>query len=156
MQAELITALYARLSAEDDQKGESNSITHQKAILKEYATSHGFTNCRFYVDDGISGATFEREGFQQMIEDVEQGIVGTVIVKDLSRLGRNYLITGQYTEMIFPSYGVRFIAIGDNVDSNEGLGDLIPFSNLINEWYCRDISRKQRRSFSKKAMQENA
>ena len=144
MQAELITALYARLSAEDDQKGESNSITHQKAILKEYATSHGFTNCRFYVDDGISGATFEREGFQQMIEDVEQGIVGTVIVKDLSRLGRNYLITGQYTEMIFPSYGVRFIAIGDNVDSNEGLGDLIPFSNLINEWYCRDISRKQR------------
>ena len=144
MQAEKITALYARLSSEDDQKGESNSITHQKAILKEYATSHGFTNCRFYVDDGITGVTFEREAFQKMIEDVEQGLVGTVIVKDLSRLGRNYLVTGQYTELIFPSYDVRFIAISDNVDSDEGLSDLLPFSNLINEWYCRDISRKQK------------
>lgn len=144
MQAELITALYARLSAEDDQKGESNSITHQKAILKEYATSHGFTNCQYYVDDGITGATFEREAFKRMIADIEQGLVGTVIVKDLSRLGRNYLITGQYTEIIFPSYDVRFIAISDNVDSDEGLSDLLPFSNLINEWYCRDISRKQR------------
>ena len=79
-----------------------------------------------------------------MITDVEQGLVGTVIVKDLSRLGRNYLVTGQYTEIIFPSYDVRFIAISDNVDSDEGLSDLLPFSNLINEWYCRDISRKQR------------
>lgn len=144
MQAELITALYARLSAEDDQKGESNSITHQKAILKEYAASHGFTNCQYYVDDGITGTTFDREAFKRMIADIEQGLVGMVIVKDLSRLGRNYLVTGQYTKIIFPSYNVRFIAINDNVDSDEGLSDLLPFSNLINEWYCRDISRKQR------------
>ncbi|MBO6229151.1 MAG: recombinase family protein [Ruminiclostridium sp.] len=144
MQAEKITALYARLSAEDDQKGESNSITHQKAILKEYATSHGFTNIHFYADDGITGTTFEREAFQQMISDVEQGLVGTVIVKDLSRLGRNYLVTGQYTELIFPSYDVRFIAISDNVDSANGNNDMLPFHNIMNEWYCRDLSRKQR------------
>ena len=144
MQTELITALYARFSADDEQHGESNSIKHQKAILAEYASEHGFTNCRFYVDDGISGVTFQREGFWQMLEDIEQGLVGTVIVKDLSRLGRNYILTGQYTEMIFPSYGVRFIAINDNVDSAEGLSELLPFSNLINEWYCRDLSKKQR------------
>ena len=134
MQAEKITALYARLSAEDDQKGESNSITHQKAILKEYATSHGFTNIHFYADDGITGTTFEREAFQQMISDVEEGLVGTVIVKDLSRLGRNYLITGQYTELIFPSYDVRFIAISDNVDSANGNNDMLHFHNIMNEW----------------------
>lgn len=143
MQAELITALYARLSAEDDMNGESNSIIHQKAILKEYVANHGFTNCHYYIDDGITGVTFEREAFQKMITDIEQGLVGTVIVKDLSRLSRNYLVTGQYTEIIFPNYNVRFIAISDNVDSDEGLSDLLPFSNLIKEWYCRDISHKQ-------------
>ena len=143
-QAEKITALYCRLSAEDEQNGESNSIVNQKAILSEYATNHGFTNLRFYVDDGITGATFDRADFNRMIADVEQYLIGTVIVKDLSRLGRNYLEAGRYTEMVFPSYDVRFIAIGENVDSAEGLSDYLPFNNLMNEWYCRDISRKQR------------
>jgi DNA invertase Pin-like site-specific DNA recombinase len=143
-QAEKITALYCRLSAEDEQNGESNSIVNQKAILSEYAANHGFTNLRFYVDDGITGATFDRADFNRMIADVEQYLIGTVIVKDLSRLGRNYLEAGRYTEMVFPSYDVRFIAIGENVDSAEGLSDYLPFNNLMNEWYCRDISRKQK------------
>ena len=143
-QAEKITALYCRLSAEDELKGESNSISHQKEMLSEYAANHGFTNCRYYVDDGITGATFDREDFNRMIADVEQYLIGTVIVKDLSRLGRNYLEAGRYMEMVFPSYDVRFIAIGDHVDSAEGLSDILPFNNLMNEWYCRDISRKQR------------
>ncbi len=143
-QAEKITALYCRLSAEDEQNCESNSIINQKAILSEYAANHGFTNLRFYVDDGITGATFDRADFNRMIADVEQFLIGTVIVKDLSRLGRNYLEAGRYTEMVFPSYDVRFIAIGENVDSAEGLSDYLPFNNLMNEWYCRDISRKQK------------
>lgn len=142
--AELITALYTRLSADDELKGESNSITHQKAILSDFASNHGFTNCRYYVDDGISGTTFDRPDFIRMIADIENGLVGTVIVKDLSRLGRDYLCVGQYTEMVFPDNDVRFISISDNIDSSEGLSDFMPFHNLINEWYARDISRKQR------------
>ena len=142
--AELITALYTRLSADDELKGESNSITHQKAILSDFASNHGFTNCRYYVDDGISGTTFDRPDFLRMIADIENGLVGTVIVKDLSRLGRDYLRVGQYTEMVFPDNNVRFISISDNIDSVEGMSDFMPFHNLINEWYARDISRKQR------------
>ena len=142
--AELITALYTRLSADDELNGESNSITHQKAILSDFASNHGFTNCRYYVDDGISGTTFDRPDFIRMISDIENGLVGTVIVKDLSRLGRDYLRVGQYTEMVFPDNNVRFISISDNIDSLEGMSDFMPFHNLINEWYARDISRKQR------------
>ncbi len=138
-----ITALYCRFSA-DDIRGESDSIAHQKAILTEYANNHGLINQRYYVDDGVSGTTFERDGFKEMLNDIENGIVGTVIVKDMSRFGRNYLMVGQYLELIFPEYGVRFIAISDNVDSAEGMSDMIPFSNIMNEWYARDISRKER------------
>ena len=139
-----IIALYCRYSADDGMRIESDSIAHQKAILTEYANNHGLTNQRFYVDDGVSGVTFERAGFKAMLNDIENGMVGTVIVKDMSRFGRNYLMVGQYLEIVFPEYGVRFIAIGDNVDSNEGLNDLMPINNLINEWYARDISRKER------------
>ena len=138
-----ITALYCRFSA-DDMRGESDSIAHQKAILTDYANNHGLTNQRYYVDDGVSGTTFERDGFKEMLRDIENGIVGTVVVKDMSRFGRNYLMVGQYLELVFPEYGVRFIAISDNVDSAEGMSDMIPFSNIMNEWYARDISRKER------------
>ena len=124
-----ITALYCRFSA-DDMRGESDSIAHQKAILTDYANNHGLTNQRYYVDDGVSGTTFERDGFKAMLRDIENGIVGTVIVKDMSRFGRNYLMVGQYLELVFPEYGVRFIAISDNVDSAEGMSDMIPFSNI--------------------------
>ena len=102
MQAEKITALYARYSAEEEIGGESDSVIHQKAILSDFAAEKGYTNCRFYVDDGVSGTTFERDGFKQMTRDIEDGLIGTVIVKDLSRLGRNYLLAGQYIEVFFP------------------------------------------------------
>ena len=139
-----ITALYCRFSADDGMKGDSDSIAHQKDILTEYANNHGLTNQRFYVDDGVSGVTFERAGFKAMLTDIENGLVGTVVVKDMSRFGRNYLMVGQYLEIVFPEYGVRFIAISDNVDSDEGINDLMPINNLLNEWYARDISRKER------------
>ena len=113
----LITALYPRLSHEDELQGESNSISNQKRILETYAKQNGFTNLRWYTDDGFSGANFQRPGFQAMLADIEAGKVGTVIVKDMSRLGRNYLQVGFYTEMLFPQKGVRFIAVNDNVDS---------------------------------------
>lgn len=143
--AEKITALYCRLSQDDELKGESNSITHQKEILTEYANKNGFTNCRFYVDDGISGTTFERDGFRQMLADIQNGIVSTVIVKDLSRFGRDYVMSGYYTEVVFHQYDVQFIAITDNVDTFSGTGvDFLPFHNLMNDWYARDISKKQK------------
>ena len=109
----LITALYPRLSHEDELQGESNSISNQKRILETYAKQNGFTNLCWYTDDGYSGANFQRPGFQAMLADIEAGKVGTVIVKDMSRLGRNYLQVGMYTEMLFPQKGVRFIAIND-------------------------------------------
>ena len=112
-----ITALYPRLSHEDELQGESNSISNQKRILETYAKQNGFSNLRWYTDDGYSGANFQRPGFQAMLADIEAGKVGTVIVKDMSRLGRNYLQVGMYTEMIFPQKGVRFIAINDGVCS---------------------------------------
>ena len=118
----LITALYPRLSKDDELQGESNSISNQKRILEAYAKQNGFTNLRWYTDDGYSGANFQRPGFQSMLADIEAGKVGTVIVKDMSRLGRNYLQVGFYTEMLFPQKGVRFIAVNDNVDSaSEGM-----------------------------------
>ena len=140
----LITALYPRLSHEDELQGESNSISNQKRILETYAKQNGFTNLRWYTDDGFSGANFQRPGFQAMLADIEAGKVGTVIVKDMSRLGRNYLQVGFYTEMLFPQKGVRFIAVNDNVDSaNGGMdNDFTPLRNLFNEWLVRDTSKK--------------
>ena len=139
-----ITALYCRLSQDDMLDGESNSITNQKAILKKYADDNGFKNTAFYVDDGVSGTTFERDGFKAMIADVESGKIGTVITKDLSRLGRDYLKTGEYIEIIFPDYDVRYIAINDNVDTFRGENEMMAFKNIFNDWYARDTSKKIR------------
>ena len=132
-QSNKITALYCRLSRDDDAEGDSMSIQNQKDMLKRYADEKGHTNCMYFVDDGISGTTFEREGFQSMIAEIENGRIGTVIVKDLSRLGREYLQTGYYTEILFPKYDVRFIAVNDNVDSSSGDNEFAPFKNIINE-----------------------
>ena len=126
-----ITALYPRLSHEDELQGESNSISNQKRILETYAKQNGFSNLRWYTDDGYSGANFQRPGFQSMLADIEAGKVATVIVKDMSRLGRNYLQVGMYTEMIFPQKGVRFIAINDGVDSAQGDNDFAPLRNIF-------------------------
>ena len=139
---QLITALYPRLSHEDELQGESNSISNQKRILETYAKQNGFSNLRWYTDDGYSGANFQRPGFQAMLADIEAGKVGTVIVKDMSRLGQNYLQVGMYTEMIFPQKGVRFIAINDGVDSAQGENDFAPLRNIFNEWLVRDTSKK--------------
>ena len=139
---QLITALYPRLSHEDELQGESNSISNQKRILETYAKQNGFSNLRWYTDDGYSGANFQRPGFQAMLADIEAGKVGTVIVKDMSRLGRNYLQVGMYTEMIFPQKGVRFIAINDGVDSAQGDNDFASLRNIFNEWLVRDTSKK--------------
>ncbi len=139
-----ITALYCRLSQDDMLQGESNSITNQKAILKKYAEDNGFSNPVYYVDDGVSGTSFERDGFKAMMADVEAGKVGTVITKDLSRLGRDYLKTGKYIEIIFPDYDVRYIAINDGVDTFKSENELMAFKNIFNDWYARDTSKKIR------------
>ena len=140
-----ITALYCRLSQDDGLDGDSNSIQNQKRILEQYAIDHRFPNIRFYVDDGYSGAGFNRPDFQRMMSDMEDGKIGIIITKDLSRLGRNQLHTGLYIEERFPQFGVRYIAINDNVDTeNAESNDLMPFKNLFNEWFVRDTSRKIR------------
>ena len=141
---EEITALYCRLSQDDKQEGDSNSIINQKKILKKYAMDKGYTNIRFYIDDGISGTTFNRPGFQSMIADVKAGKVKRVIVKDMSRLGRDYLQVGMYTEIFFPEHDVHFIAVNDGVDSNQEDNEFTPFRNIINEWYAKDTSKKIR------------
>lgn len=136
-------ALYERLSRDDELKGESNSITNQKAYLEDYIKSQGITNYRHFTDDGYSGTGFDRPGFQAMIAAVEAGEVDVVCVKDLSRFGRNYLKVGFYTEMLFPDKGVRFIAINNGVDSaNPTDNDFTPFMNIMNEWYAKDTSNK--------------
>lgn len=141
---EEITALYCRLSQDDKQEGDSNSIINQKKILKRYALDRGYTNIQFYIDDGVSGTTFNRAGFQSMIADVEAGKVKRVIVKDMSRLGRDYLQVGMYTEIFFPEHDVHFIAVNDGVDSNQEDNEFTPFRNIINEWYAKDTSKKIR------------
>ena len=146
-ESEKITALYERLSRDDELQGDSNSIKNQKQMLENYAVQHQFSNLRHYTDDGFSGGNFERPAWQQMMEDVEAGKIGTVIAKDMSRIGRNYLEVGYYTEIRFREKGVRFIAIGNNVDSAvQGSSEFVPFLNIVNEWYLRDCSRKVRSS----------
>ena len=145
-----ITALYCRLSNDDDLNGESNSITNQKAILQKYADDNGFRNVQFYVDDGFSGTNFNRPDFMRMMEDVKSGKVGTVITKDLSRFGRDYLITGQYIEMILPDYDVRYIAINDGVDTLRSENEMMVFKNVFNDWYARDCSKKIKAVFKSK------
>ena len=141
-----ITALYCRLSRDDGAEGDSNSVANQKRMLTKYAKENGFGNTRFYVDDGYTGTNFNRPGFQQMLEDIEMGYVSTIIVKDMSRLGRDYLQVGYYTDTYFPDRNIRFIAVNDCVDSNDGENELAPFRNVMNEMYARDISRKVRSS----------
>ena len=146
------TALYCRLSQDDGLDGDSNSIQNQKSILQRFAEDHHFPNPCFYVDDGFSGGNFQRPAFQQMIADMENGGIGIIVTKDLSRLGRNQLHTGLYIEERFPMFGVRYIAINDNVDTeNAESNDLMPFKNLFNEWFIRDTSRKIRAVLKAKA-----
>ena len=138
-----ITALYCRLSQDDGREGESNSIVNQKAMLKEYALKNHFKNIRYFVDDGYSGNTFDRPAFREMESLIENGEVGIVIVKDMSRLGRNYLQVGMYTDVVFPDNNVRFIAINDNVDSSvQTEFDMTPIRNFCNELYARDTAKK--------------
>lgn len=139
-----ITALYARLSQEDALDGESNSIANQKKILLKYATDNGFPNPTFFIDDGVSGVTFDRPGWNEMIRLAEAGKVTTVIVKDMSRMGRDYLKVGYYTESFFAERDIRYIAINDGVDSDKGDNDFTPFRNLFNDFYARDTSKKIR------------
>jgi site-specific recombinases, DNA invertase pin homologs len=147
-----VAALYARLFRDDELQGESNSIMNQRRILEAYCHDHNILNYRFFVDDGWSGANFDRPNFKAMLEGIENGEIKTVITKDLSRLGRNYLQVGMYTEMLFPQKGVRYIAINDGVDSMQGDNDLTPLKNLFNEWMVRDTSKKIKAVFRSKGM----
>ena len=141
-----ITAIYCRLSRDDGKESESNSIGNQKKLLSQKAKDLKLTNTKFYVDDGYTGTNFNRPGFQAMLEDIELGYVTTVMVKDLSRLGRDYVSVGHYTDNFFPEHNIRFIAVNDMVDSNDGENEIAPFKNVMNEMYARDISRKVRSS----------
>ena len=141
------TALYERLSRDDELGGESNSITNQKIFLEHYAREQGFTGCRHYTDDGYSGGNFDRPGWKQLIADIENGIVKTVIVKDMSRVGRNHIETGFYTEVYFAKMGVRFIAVNNGIDNaNPDSTEYAGILNIMNEWYLKDQSRKMRSS----------
>ncbi len=149
-----ITALYCRLSKDDGTNNESMSISTQKTMLKDYAKRNGFLNCQFYVDDGYSGTNYDRPAFRQLIEDIQDGEVSTLITKDLSRLGRNYLETGTYIEVFFPNHDVRYIAINDGVDSIDNAQmDITPFRNIINEMYAKDTSRKIKSALHARRMQ---
>ncbi|MBO6231539.1 MAG: recombinase family protein [Ruminiclostridium sp.] len=130
-----ITALYCRLSQDDMLAGESNSITNQKEILLKYAQDNHFPNPQFYVDDGWSGTNFNRPDFMRMIDDMKDGKIGIIITKDLSRLGRDYLMTGQFVEIIFPEHDIRYIAINDNVDTQRSVDDMMVFHNVFNDFY---------------------
>jgi DNA invertase Pin-like site-specific DNA recombinase len=150
-----ITALYERLSRDDELSGDSNSIVNQKKMLEKYAEEQGFVNLRHYTDDGWSGTNFDRPDWKRMLSDIEEGNIGCVIVKDMSRIGRNYLEVGFYTEVLFRKKNVRFIAISNNVDSsvNDGSNEFAPFLNIMNEWYVRDTSRKIKSVLHNKGME---
>ena len=141
-----ITALYCRLSRDDGTESESNSIGNQKKLLSQKAKEMGLTDTKYYVDDGYTGTNFNRPGFQQLIDDIEIGLVSAVMVKDLSRLGRDYVSVGSYTDSYFPEHNIRFIAVNDAIDSDEGESEIAPFKNILNEMYARDISKKIRSS----------
>ncbi len=147
-----ITALYERLSSEDDLQGESNSIINQKRLLEDYARKHGFKNTVHFTDDGVSGTRFDRQGLNKMLEGIEAGTIVTVIIKDMSRAGRDYLRVGLFMETL-RERDVRLIAVNDGVDSSQGYDDFIPFRNIINEWYARDTSRKITAHYRSKGME---
>ena len=139
-----ITAIYCRLSRDDGTETESNSIGNQKKMLTQKAKELGLTNTKYYVDDGYTGTNFNRPAFQELLDDIEMGYISVVIVKDLSRLGRDYVSVGHYTDNYFPEHNIRFIAVNDMVDSDDGENEIAPFKNVMNEMYARDISRKVR------------
>ena len=139
-----ITAIYCRLSRDDGTETESNSIGNQKKMLTQKAKELGLTNTKYYVDDGFTGTNFNRPAFQELLDDIDMGYISVVMVKDLSRLGRDYVTVGHYTDNYFPEHNVRFIAVNDMVDSDEGENEIAPFKNVMNEMYARDISRKVR------------
>ena len=155
MQQEQIyrAGLYLRLSKDDENKGESVSIGTQRAILTDFCTANHYRIHKYYIDDGYSGLNFERPGFQELLEDVERGLVNMVITKDLSRLGRDYIMTGYYSEIFFQTKGVRYIAIADDFDSNKGGNEIAPFKNILNDMYARDISKKIRNAKHQRAKQ---
>ncbi len=159
---ELITALYCRLSVEDikddkskkknSREDESNSISNQKQILLDYCKKHGYKNTMFFIDDGISGTSFDRSGFNQMQQMVEEGKICRIIVKDLSRFGREQVEAGRLTQIVYPSLGVTFISIQENVNSSTGDGmEMLPFYNIFNEWYAAQTSKKIRAVWQSKA-----
>ena len=151
-QPDKITALYCRLSRDDEQDGLSGSIKNQQTILEKYAQENGFKNTRVFIDDGWSGTNFARPAFTEIMELAEKGLIGTLIVKDHSRLGRNRLIVGQLLEEGFDSLGVRYIAIMDNIDTAKGISDLVPMQDLFNEWHAKNTSQKVRNVFKSKGM----
>lgn len=153
-QKNYITGLYFRLSQEDERQGESVSIENQRAIVRKYAEEHGFTVYDEYIDDGVSGTTFERPQVQRLLDDAKAGVINTIIVKDLSRFGRNYIEVGQYVDYVFPSFGIRFIAIQDNVDTENresSAMEMMPIMNVFNEWHAANTSKKIRAVFREKA-----
>ena len=144
-QSEKITAIYCRLSRDDELAGESNSISNQKSIISKFCKDNGLKNLQYFVDDGYSGTNFNRPAWTELLDKIENGEVGTLVVKDMSRLGRDYLKVGFYTEVLFVEKGVRFIAINNGIDSaNQIDSDFTPFLNIINEWYAKDTSKKIR------------
>ena len=148
---EKITALYERLSRDDDLTGDSNSILNQKRYLESYAAQRGYTNIVHYTDDGWSGGNFDRPAWKRLVADIEAGKVAHLLCKDLSRIGRNYLQTGFYTEVMFRQNGVHFVAVANNIDSEEqDSGEFAPFLNIMNEWYARDTSKKIKSTFKAK------
>lgn len=130
-QSNIVTALYCRLSRDDDVQGDSNSIANQKKLLSKYAKEYGLSNTKYFVDDGYTGTNFNRPGFTEMIEAAEEGYIGSILVKDMSRLGRDYLQVGFYTDNFFPEHNIRFIAVNDGVDSAEGENEFAPFRNIM-------------------------
>lgn len=154
MEEKFYTAgIYCRLSKDDEQSGESVSIGTQRSILKDYCLQHGYTIYKVYIDNGYSGLNFNRPGFKELLEDVERGAVNMVITKDLSRLGRDYIMTGYYSEIFFQTKGVRYIALADDVDSLKGTNELAPFKNILNEMYARDVSKKVKNAKRQRAKQ---
>ena len=153
-QKKYIAGLYFRLSQEDERQGESASIDNQRTILRKYAEEHGFEIHGEYIDDGISGTTFQRPEVQRLLDDAKTGIINTIIVKDLSRFGRNYIEVGQYIDYVFPAFGIRFIAIQDNVDTenrDSGTMEMMPIMNVFNEWHAANTSKKIRAVWKAKA-----
>ena len=145
--------IYCRLSKDDAGVGESSSISTQKSILTDYCTANGLAVCKIYVDDGYSGLNFNRPGFQEMMADAESGHINMIITKDLSRLGRDYIMTGYYLELIFPSKNVRYVALSDGYDSLKSDNDIAPFKNILNDMYARDISKKVKNAKHQRARQ---